>query len=160
VAVAAAVVLVAAAARPAGAADEPPLRPGALNRALRSAVMPAWGQVTNGKEKKACILLGVQTYLWTRLVMETRKGRESERRVRQLEAEGASSSAVAAAEASAENHYDTRRDMVFWVILSSFYGALDAYVDAHLGDFDRELEEGRELFAGVSPDGVEIGLRF
>ena len=150
----------AAAPAPAGAADDIP-RPSALNRALRSAVVPAWGQVTNGKEKKAAILAGVQAYVWTRVVMESRKGRESERRAARLTEEGAAAGAIAAAEASAENHFDTRRDMVFWAILSSFYGALDAYVDTHLGDFEEDLEEGRELFAGVDPAGrVELGIRF
>ena len=134
--------------------------PGPLNRALRSAALPAWGQLTNGKHKKAAILMGIQGYVWTRVIMEGRKGNESERRLERLLAEGASQAEIDAAEFSAEHHFDTRRDLLFWAIMTTFYGALDAYIDAHLGDFDRELEEGRELFGAVTGDGVEIGLRF
>ncbi|NNE42769.1 MAG: hypothetical protein HKN12_01045 [Gemmatimonadetes bacterium] len=134
--------------------------PRPLNRALRSVAFPAWGQLTNGKNRKAAVILGIQTYVWTRVIMEGRKGNESERRIARLTAEGAPAAEIDQAEFSAEEHFDTRRDLLFWAIMTTFYGALDAYIDAHLGDFDRELEEGRELFGAVNPTGVEVGLRF
>jgi len=163
--VAVAVLLLAAAtgAAPAGAQTQGTLPgPSPLNRAVRSAVFPAWGQLTNGKEKKAAILFGIEAYVWTRVITETRKSTESERRLDRLEAEGATAFEISRAEASLEDHRRTRRDMLFWVILGGFYGALDAYIDANLGDFDEDLEEDRGLFAGVDAGArqVELGYRF
>ena len=40
---------------------------------------------------------------------------------------------------------------------------MDAYIDAHLGDIDRELEEGRGLFARIDTSGepaLEVGWRY
>lgn len=138
--------------------------PSPLNRALRSAAIPAWGQVTNGKAEKAVLQFGVQAYLLTRIIIESREGGESLRtadRLRGLDSE-AFAGQISVAEAKADDHFSRRRDLLFWWIIAGFYGALDAYVDAHLVDFDRELEEGRELFSGVDPveKRVELGIRF
>jgi hypothetical protein len=150
----------------AAAAERPELTPSALQRAMRSAVFPAWGQLTNGKSKKAVVLFGVQSYLITRVVEETRAANESQRRLLALERLGetdpASLAAERAARDSAQDHFDTRRDLLFWVLVSGFYGAIDAYVDAHLGDFDEELEKSRGVFAGADAveRSVEVGVRF
>ncbi|MGQ0722147.1 MAG: DUF5683 domain-containing protein [Candidatus Eiseniibacteriota bacterium] len=140
--------------------EKPDPVPFAFTRAVQSAVFPAWGQVANGRKVKAAVLFGFQTYIWTRVVVQTQRGREWQQEVDRLEAAGGSSAEVAHAEALAEEHFDTRRDLLFWAIIGSFYGALDAYIDAHLGDFDRELEEGRGLFAEVGPSAAHVGYRF
>jgi hypothetical protein len=140
--------------------EKPDPVPFAFTRAVQSAVFPAWGQVANGRKVKAAVLFGFQTYLWTRVVVQTQRGREWQQEVDRLQAGGATSAEVARAEALAEEHFDTRRDLLFWAIIGSFYGALDAYIDAHLGDFDRELEEGRGLFAEVGPSAAQLGYRF
>jgi hypothetical protein len=136
--------------------------PSAFQRALRSAAVPAWGQLTNGKNRKAVIILGVQSYLYTRIVIESRQARESDLRAAALERAGAADAEIELAEAQAQGHYDTRRDLFFWAILAGFYGAMDAYIDAHLGEFDRELEEGRTLFGRVDAleRELELGVRF
>jgi hypothetical protein len=142
--------------------DAPP-GPSAFERAARSALFPAWGQITNGKPRKGAILFGIQTYLYTRIIVESRAAGEADRLSARLEREGADPGEIALVEGWAENHYDRRRDLFFWAILAGFYGALDAYIDAHLGDIDRELEEGRGLFARVDPSGepaVEVGWRY
>ena len=51
----------AVAAPPTGPATVPPGTPRPFTRALRSAVFPAWGQLSNGKSKKAAVLLAAQT---------------------------------------------------------------------------------------------------
>lgn len=149
------------------AADTTPAQtPSAFRRAVRSAVFPAWGQLTNGKPKKAVVLFGVETYLVTRALRETRAAHASARRadaLRDAAVEGASATALeTSARASAQEHFDTRRDLLFWMILAGFYGAVDAYVDAHLGDFGEELDEGRTLFGAADPAerSVEVGIRF
>ena len=136
--------------------------PSAFQRAARSVAIPAWGQLTNGKKKKATVLFGVQTYLYTRIIVATRMGREGNLRVSALERDGASAVDLEFARAAAQEHFDDRRNLFFWAILTGFYGALDAYVDAHLGEFEKELEEGRALFARVGgPDeAIEMGLKF
>jgi hypothetical protein len=132
--------------------------PSAFNRAARSVVFPAWGQLTNGKNEKAAVLFALQTYLYTRILVETRLGPDSERL-----ALSASDSEVAwRAELTAADSFSRRRNLIFWVSLTAFYGAIDAYVDTHLGDFEQEIEESRGLFAGTDPvhGGLVLGVRF
>ncbi len=127
--------------------------PSALQRAMRSAVVPAWGQLTNGKKKKAAVLFGAQAYIYTRIAIESRQAREADLFAAALQREGAHENEIALAETWAQDHYDTRRDLLFWAIVAGFYGAMDAYIDAHIGEFDREIEEGRTLFARVGQPG-------
>ncbi len=155
------------ATRAAGAAEPPAaLVPSAFQRAMRSALFPAWGQLTNGKSKKAVVLFGVQTYLITRIVEESRAANESQRRFEALDrldsADAETLAAATAARGSAQDHFDTRRDLFFWGLVAVFYGSIDAYVDAHLGDFDKDLDESRGVFGGVNPaeKSVEVGVRF
>ena len=130
--------------------------PTPFRRAVRSVVFPAWGQLTNGKYTKATLLFSFETYLWTRIVIETRAAKESDRFAASEIDPGQ------AERMAAEDHYKRRRDLFFWLIVTSFYGAIDAYVDAHLGEFEKELEDGRELFAGMGEDGtsLQVGVRF
>jgi hypothetical protein len=160
-----AVCLLLGGARPLAAQEGPRWEgPSAFGRAARSVVFPAWGQLTNGKTKKAAILFSVETYIYTRIVMETRRGKEDERRAAALEEMGAPENAIASARASADEHFNRRRDLFFWAIVAAFYGAIDAYIDAHLGDFEKELEDGRTLFGdidvGSTEQSVELGIRF
>jgi hypothetical protein len=155
----------AGAASPARAAEPvPPGTPGPFARAVRSMVFPAWGQLTNGKSRKAVVLFTAQTYLITRVIEETRAAHESDRRADALERlpDAGSALGARAARASAQEHFDTRRDLLFWALLGACYGAMDAYVDAHLGNFGTELDEGRRLFGSADPveRSVELGLRF
>jgi len=150
-------------------ADEVPptaSEPSPLERAFRSALFPAWGQLTNGRRKKAVVLFSVQTYIYTRLVLETRRAWEAQREADRLTALGSEDPGVladlSAAEAASQNHFDRRRDLLFWALVGGFYGAMDAYIDAQLGDFEGELDKDRSLFGGIDPaqGTVELGLRF
>lgn len=162
--------LIAVVGAPAGArgagASVPPGTPSPLQRAVRSAVFPAWGQLTNGKSKKAVVLFSVETYLVTRILHESREAHASTREADALREASIDDPSLVPLEeetrANAQDHYDTRRDLIFWTILAGFYGALDAYVDANLGDFGEELKEGRRLFASADPEErtMEIGVRF
>jgi hypothetical protein len=140
--------------------EKPDPVPFAFTRAVQSAVFPAWGQVANGRKVKAAMLFSFQTYIWTRVVIQTNRGREWQHEADRLAAGGGTSSEVARAEALSDEHFETRRDLLFWAIIGSFYGALDAYIDAHLGDFDRELEDSRGLFAEIEPSSARLGYRF
>ena len=136
--------------------------PTAFQRAARSAVIPAWGQITNGKSRKGTILFVVQTYLYTRIAIETREAHEAKRWKESLERSGAEAAEIDVAQDWAQEHFDTRRNLFFWAILAGFYGAVDAYIDANLGDFEKDLEDGRALFGNVdaAERSVEVGVKF
>ena len=137
--------------------DEPP-GPSAFNRAARSVFFPAWGQLTNGKNEKAAILFAVQTYLYTRILVETRRGHESER----LALATDDPDVAWRAELGADDSFQRRRNLIFWAILTAFYGAIDAYVDTYLGSFEQEIEQSRKIFAETDPatGGIALGVRF
>ena len=136
--------------------------PSPFERAVRSVAFPAWGQLTNGKNKKAVALFSAQTYIYARLMIETRKGNEANRLADRLEGEGASLGDVNVARSSAADHFSRRRNLFFWAFVAGFYGALDAYVDANFGDIEAELEEGRDLFSSFDPASrtVTLGVHF
>jgi hypothetical protein len=142
----------------AASADEAPRGPSAGNRAARSALFPAWGQLTNGRTAKAAALFALETYLASSIIVESRKGAAKER----LADEAPDEATEEMYDGLADAHYDRRRNLIFWSLLTVLYGVADAYVDANLGDFDREIKEGGELFGRV--DGVdrtiELGVRF
>jgi hypothetical protein len=156
-------------ARPAAAqtsAGPEELRPSPFGRAVRSAMLPGWGQVNNGKPTKAMVLVSLQTYLYGRIVVETREAGEADRRADRLMGMDTEDPTVAAllarTEATAQEHYNTRRDLIFWSILGAFYSAMDAYIDANLGELDKELEKDRTLFGRLDPEEgtLEFGMRF
>jgi hypothetical protein len=138
--------------------DEAPHGPSAGNRAARSALFPAWGQLTNGRNAKAAALFALETYLASSIIVESRKGAHKER----LADEAPDEATELMYDGLADAHYDRRRNLIFWSLLTVLYGVADAYVDANLGDFDREVKEGGELFGRI--DGVdrtiELGVRF
>jgi hypothetical protein len=136
--------------------EERARRPGLANRAARSAIFPAWGQLSNGKPVKAVALFALETYLATGIIVESRRG-AAKRRLADLAADEASEAEL---NGLADAHFDRRRNLIFWSVLAIFYGVADAYVDSHLGDFDKEIREGRELFTRIDPECVEIGVRF
>jgi hypothetical protein len=132
--------------------------PSPANRAARSAVFPAWGQLTNGKPAKAAALFALETYLITGIVIETRRGQADRRLAEAATDEGARE----IYDGIADGHYNRRRNLLFWSLLTVVYGVIDAYVDGYLGDFDEEIEDRRELFGSIDPveQAVEVGVRF
>lgn len=139
-------------------AQDLPRPPSPGNRAARSAIFPAWGQLTNGRPVKAAALFALETYLATGIIVETRRG-ESKRRFADAAPDEATELLY---DGLADAHFDRRRNLIFWSLLAVFYGVADAYVDAHLGEFDREIHEGRELFGKIDrvERTIELGVRF
>ncbi len=145
------------AASPSSAAEET-IVPSPANRAARSALFPAWGQLTNGANVKAAALFALETYLVTGIIHESHRAR-----AHRYAADAATDEATSAMyDGLADAHYDRRRNLFFWSILAVLYGVIDAYVDAHLTDFDEELEDRRELLGSIDPveNSVEVGFRF
>ncbi|MDP6528815.1 MAG: DUF5683 domain-containing protein [Gemmatimonadota bacterium] len=132
--------------------------PSPFARAVRSAVVPAWGQMTNDRPVKASVIFAVQAYLYTGILVESRRATDFQSRA----VNAADAGTQAWLEDRAQEHFSRRRNLVFWSILGAFYSAVDAYIDAHLGDFEEDLEESRTLFAEVDPhEGtIAVGIAF
>lgn len=85
---------------------------------IRSAVVPGWGQFYNGKWFKGIVIAGVEAGLLTNAVV-----------LHQY---------MQAAETQEERdfYWDNRNLSLWWLGASILYSMADAYVDAHLSDFD------------------------
>ncbi|MCK4303381.1 MAG: hypothetical protein KAY24_04020 [Candidatus Eisenbacteria sp.] len=121
--------------------------------ALRSLVMPGWGQAKNGAWLKALLVAGVEMAFIERLVFENRMVHEY--RDKAL----ADPSEAAFYQMKTERHESHRRDFIWW---TSFLVALamgDAYVDAHLHDFDVRLQAEPSIEPGGQDESVGLAVR-
>jgi hypothetical protein len=109
---------------------------------VASAVYPGLGQLINGAERKSAIVSAIEVFLVAGLLVEDRRTRNS---LRLFEQTGDETYYDEYSE-----HYDRRQTLVWWVAVAALYGLTDAYVDAHLADF--------EVAPLAGPDGaVESG---
>jgi len=99
--------------------------------AIRSALLPGWGQFYNRKPLKGCLLLCAESFLLTEIILEKRDSNIS--------------------------ISDRRRSNTFilWWSGIKLYAILDAYVDAQLWGLGRE--EG-VLTLGVIQDPDDCGV--
>ncbi len=86
---------------------------------LRSLALPGWGQFYNGQWFKALIVVGAQSALVGYAVHYNNKSR--------IFPEGSS---------GREDSLDRRNGMFWLMALTKLLSMVDAYVDAHLYDFD------------------------
>jgi hypothetical protein len=101
---------------------------------VRSAILPGWGQLYNGRPGKALFFAGATAGFLGSVIVEQR--------------------ALNLARTSAE-HEDRaarRNTRLLFVALSATFAALDAYVDAHLADF------GTQAKIEIRPGGVVLLL--
>ena len=85
---------------------------------LRSLFVPGWGQLYNGKWFKAILVCGVEVGLITNAVYQNQMAVQS---VSKLEREW---------------YQDNRNLSVWWLLATVLLSMADAYVDAHLYNFD------------------------
>lgn len=120
---------------------------------VASAVYPGLGQLLNGKEPKAVIVSAVETFLIASLVMEDRRARNSLRLYKQTNRD--------AYYDDYSEHFDRRQTLVWWAVVGAIYGLADAYVDAHLSDFDDDPAPHLESsFGGDGGGEFRLGLAF
>jgi hypothetical protein len=100
---------------------------------MRSAVVPGWGQLANGKPLKALVVALGEGYLIERLVFHERARRRALRKAEE-EPERADDW-----EAEADRHRERRNDFTWWTGLAVALSMGDAFVDAHLRDFEAEF---------------------
>lgn len=121
-----------------------------------SAVYPGLGQLLNGKEHKSAVLSAVEVLLVAGLLVEDRRTRNALRLYEQTGDEDYFD--------DYSEHYDRRQTLVWWVVIAALYGLTDAYVDAHLADFEvapagsgDPFSAGTEYGAGLR---VSLAVRF
>ena len=120
---------------------------------VASAVYPGLGQLLNGKEPKAVIVSAVETFLIASLVMEDRRARNSLRLYKQTNSD--------AHYDDYSEHFDRRQTLVWWAVVGAIYGLADAYVDAHLSDFEDDPAPHLESsFGGDGGGEFRLGLAF
>lgn len=126
-----------AAAQPIAVADSSAARVDSLrprSALLRSALLPGWGQLYNGKPRKALLFAGSSAAL--------------------LSLAAAEHAALDKAR-SAQEHEDRtarRNTRILFFAISATLAGIDAYVDAHLADF------GDGWNVRAEPDGSAITL--
>ena len=123
--------------------QENPLKPGKQKNPtgamLRSIFFPGWGQYYNGKYLKALLVFGLEAGFIGAAVYYNQRAHDD-----QESAEGRA-------------FYADQRNTNYWrtglVILLSM---LDAYVDAHLSDFDESTDLSLRAFPVVDPTSSSI----
>jgi hypothetical protein len=144
----------AAGAQEADRVDGAAAGPGAAQALLASAAYPGLGQLMNGTEVKAAVVGAAGAFLGARLLLEDRWTRHSLRRYRET---GDSDYFDEYSE-----HFDRRQTLMWWAIVAALYGLADAYVDAHLMDFDEPISPALEgALGGPSlddPSALRVGL--
>jgi hypothetical protein len=110
--------------------------------AMRSLLVPGWGQVYTGHRLKAVFVAAAQVSLFTLWqVEESASDRDHERYLETGEPAFLSES---------ERHAARASDLLTWTIVATFLSVLDAYIDAHLYGFDDKVRIEGEDKAGIS----------
>ncbi len=111
---------------------------------LYSAFIPGGGQVYNQAYVKASVVIGLQSYLIGTAIYHDAK-------VQDYKSKASSSS-----DAYLSQHYRQRVDEyrekrnsdIWWIGITAALSVLDAYVDAHLADFESQKSKLRLRFEG------------
>ncbi len=105
---------------------------------LRSVVFPGWGQLYNGKYIKAALVFGVET---TYIVLAADEWRKTNFHKENFQSAPPYSPEQYWEFDNYKFHQD-RRNLYLWVVSGIiFLSMFDAYVDAHLYNFDKEKME-------------------
>jgi len=112
---------------------------------VRSILIPGWGQFYNGKYFKAAAVFAIETGIVASAIYLNRLAEDSK------------------TDENRAYYLDQRNLRYWWLLLAKLLSMLDAYVDAHLADFD----ESPSLSVTPSMDlparggyAVRLGLRF
>lgn len=120
---------------------------------LYSAFIPGGGQVYNQAYAKAGLVIGLQGYLVASTLHHDKKADDYKRKadnstdpyLTQLFSE------------RADEHKERRTSNIWWIGVTAALSVLDAYVDAHLADFEQEKSK---LHLRFDPETIGIQYRF
>jgi hypothetical protein len=124
---------------------------------LRSAVLPGWGQMYNGKPLKAVVVVAGEGFLVYKALDELSKENDAVDRLSQVP-DG--SPEHDQAQDDREKHYNLKVNYIWWAVAVHLLQMADAYVDAHLRDFSADLGPlpGPGLGHAAAPAGPDPGL--
>ena len=103
---------------------------------LRSAIVPGWGQVVNGKWLKAVAVAGGEGLLIYKAIGEYHKEQDA---------------ANIGDDLGRESHYNLKVNYIWWAIAVHLLQMADAYVDAHLVTFDADFGPDEAHAEGAWP---------
>ena len=104
----------------------------------RSAVVPGWGQFKNGRPLKAGLAIGLEGVIGYKLVDAWKDVEAASEREDDALSQG-DEAAAAAARADYEEAYNRRATAAWFLLGAVALSMLDAYVDAHLIQFDADF---------------------
>ena len=129
-----------------------------LGALFRSVAFPGWGQFYNGKYFKSLVVFGTETTFITLAVIEWRRQNEHKRNFQNLPQDHPDKDW----EFEQFRFYEDRRNLFLWITAGIvFLSMFDAYVDAHLYNFDKEKVP--DFSISLIPEykeGKEINLLF
>jgi len=123
---------------------------------IRSAVLPGWGQYYNQRPLKAVFFAGTATGLLSTVIAEQRDLNQLSEKLADLRREDPSSARIDALERASQDQAGKRNTRLLYLVLAVTFSALDAYVDAHLADFDAVAETGE---IQLRPGGALLRLK-
>ena len=130
-------------------------RPSPRGALLRSAVYPGWGQLSNGKPYKACVIMAVEAYLAGVALSSDRLARDSG----ELAGAASTPAEIAGFERRRARYEDRRNAHFWWLGAAVLYSMLDAYVDANLAGVSEGASKPRPVQLEPRSD-VDRGFGF
>lgn len=123
----------------------------------RSAIVPGWGQVYNRQPLKAVVVVAGEGFLTYKIFQELK--RENEAIDRQNAA--TDDAELLAAQADELDHYNRKINWIWWTAAAHLLQMADAYVDAHLINFDAEFgPDDRSGSRGAPRLRLSLNARF
>jgi len=125
---------------------------------FKSVLVPGWGQVANGKYVKAGVVFVVESYFIYKWIYYA--GKASDWRNKW---QSASPGLKGTYFVKYADYRDTRNSFVWYTGLTVFISMFDAYVDAHLQDFPKDIptQAGLSLDIGSNErPGLTLKYRF
>jgi hypothetical protein len=107
---------------------------------MRSAIVPGWGQLHNGKWWKAILLGGAESAFIYGVFYEDHLADQAAEKSRQRPDEESFWRSVSS------RHKANKRDYLWWGAFTILLSVGDAYVDAHLRGFDVEFRDEDSAF--------------
>jgi hypothetical protein len=124
---------------------------------FRSAFIPGWGQFYNKKYIKATVIAGLEIYLINGVYTNWK---DANRHKDNFTSADDDPEYQAVEFAEYERALDRRGAFSWFLAAAIFYSMFDAYVDAHLSNFDQE-DKAFEVYIGPGKqDEIEITLTF
>lgn len=121
---------------------------------FRSVAFPGWGQFYNGKYFKSLVVFGTETTFITLATIEWGRRNEHKKNFENLPSDHPDKGW----EFEQFRFYEDRRNLFLWITAGIiFLSMFDAYVDAHLYDFDKE--EVPDLSISMIP-GDKVNILF